>query len=226
MSSIRTSYSEEEYQGYLIFDEKRKRKRKVSSFYLSILDGVYRLANAARESEMVRPEAIMLSFALTDQYQDYPISKITSRLSDKFRKVGRGRKKASTFRLRYLWVRENKYLSPKDPEYESSLTPQEKAVYSSAYNDGVPTPYPHYHMILILDGHKATWSAVRVVMQRLVNKGIVRPGFHFSENGETLKKEMQLLTHEGFSDYMYRGSYLAKTDTKDVSDTRLWSMSQ
>lgn len=225
MISTRTICSDEEYEGYLIFDEKRKRRRKVSGFYLSILEGVHRLAKEACNSELIRPEAIMLSFALTDEYRDYPISKITARLSDRFRKVGKGRKKASTFRLRYLWVRENKYLSPQDPEYASSLNSEEKAVYSSAYNDGAPIPYPHYHFVLILDGHKATWSAVRIVMQRLVKKGIVRSGFHFSENGQTKKKEIPLSAGE-LGDYMYRASYLAKIDTKDVSSNRVWSMSQ
>lgn len=98
-------------------------------------------------------------------------------------------------------------------------------MFLSANNDGCPLPYLHYHLILIIDGHKATWSAVRVIMQQLVDEGIVRPGFHFSENARTKKKEMPLSAGE-LGDYMYRASYLAKTDTKNLADKRLWSMSQ
>ena len=226
MGSVRKIYSGYEFKGYKILDQARIQKNKVTAFYKSILDGIYRLAVDAINSNMVRPEAVMLSFAFTDEFSDYEISDVIDRLRDKFRKVGVNRKKASVFRLRYLWVRETKYLIPSDPEYEQSLTKDEKAVFRSAYQDGCPLPYPHYHMLLVLDGHKATWSAVRKVMQSYVDEGVVRPGFHFSENWQSKKKEMPLISESELGDYMYRASYLAKIDTKDVSSNRFWSMSQ
>ncbi len=226
MGSLRKVYSGTEYKGFVLLDKVRLQKGKVTAFYESILDGVYRLAVDSINSEMVRPEAVMLSFAFTDDFFDYQISDLVARLRDKFRKVGKGRKKASVFKLRYLWVIETKYLTPSDPEYEVSLTRSEKAVFRSAFQDGCPLPYPHYHMVLILDGHKATWSAVRKLMQQYVDEGVVRPGFHFSENWQSKKKEMPLISESELGDYMYRASYLAKTDTKDVSSNRFWSMSQ
>jgi hypothetical protein len=226
MGSLRVIYSGAEYEGCVLLDKVRIEKGKVTAFYKSILDGVYRLAIDSINSEMVRPEAIMLSFAFTEGFIDYEISDLVARFRDKFRKVGKGRKKASTFKLRYLWVRETKYLTPSDPEYEVSLTRSERAVFRSALQDGCPLPYPHYHMMLILDGHKATWNAVRKVMQQYVEAGVVRPGFHFSENWQSKKKEMPLISESELSDYMYRASYLAKIDTKDLTQSRFWSMSQ
>lgn len=226
MGELRKCYSGYEYRGYLILDETRRAKRKITGFYESILSGIYRLAIGALSSAMVRPEAIMLSFAFTEGFVDYPISGVISRLRDGFRKRGRNRKKASTFKLRYLWVRETKYLISSDPEYEQSLTQDERKVFHAAYQDGCPLPYEHYHLILVLDGHKATWSAVRKVMQQYVAEGVLRSGFHFSENWQSKKKEMPLNSEDGFRDFMYRASYLAKTDTKDVSSKRFWSMSQ
>lgn len=126
MGSLRTIYSGYEYKGCVIFDEGREQRKKVTGFYEPILDGIYQLAIGAINSKFVRPQALMLSFAFTEEHADYSISKLLSRLRDKFRRVGRGRKRASTFRLRYLWVRETKYLTPRDPEYEASLTKDEK----------------------------------------------------------------------------------------------------
>lgn len=226
MGSLRTVYLGAEYNGYVLLDQVRIEKGKVTGFYKPILDGVYRLAVDSINSEMVRPEAVMLSFAFTDDFIDYQISELVARLRDKFRKVGKGRKKASVFKLRYLWVRETKYLTPSDPEYEESLTRGEKAVFHSAFDDGCPLPYEHYHVLCVIDGHKATWSAVRKVMQQYVDEGVVRPGFHFSENWQSKKKEMPLISESELGDYMYRASYLAKIDTKDVSNNRFWSMSQ
>ncbi|MGM8228711.1 hypothetical protein ACSV5M_19180 [Cellvibrio sp. ARAG 10.3] len=208
-------------------DEGRMRKGKVSSFYLPILEGIHRLGVSARDGRMVQPEAIMLSFAFTEGFEDFPISTVMDRIRDTFRKVRKSsRKKASTFKVKYLWVKETKYLTPSDPEYEGSLSKDEKLRYLSAASDDCPVPYPHYHMILILDGHKGTWSAVRLVMQRLVEQGVVRPGFHFSENNVTGGRTIDLRAEDGFQDYMYRASYLAKTDTKEFDNKRLWSMSQ
>lgn len=226
MGQVRKVYSGNEYMGCLINDDARVKKKKVTGFYLPILDGVYRLGVGAINSEFVRPEALMLSFAFTDEASDFQITDLISRLRDKFRKAGKGRKKANTFKLRYLWVRETKYLVPSDPEYEESLTRDERAVFSVAYDDGSPLPYEHYHLILILDGHKATWCGVKMVMQQYVSEGIVRVGFHFSENRHSKKKEMPLKSECDLGDYMYRASYLAKTDTKDVTNKRFWAMSQ
>lgn len=207
-------------------DDKRRGKGKVSGFYLPILKGIHGLGVKARNGGMVRPTAITLSFAFTDEYLDYPISGVIDRIRVTFIREKKGRKRASTFKLKYLWVRETKYLTPKDPEFESSLSRMEKEAYLASISDGCPLPYPHYHMVLMLDAHKGSWRAVQVVMRRLVEEGIVRAGFHFSENNNSRKKEVYLKNDEGFRDYMYRASYLAKTDTKDLTEKRLWSMSQ
>ena len=219
-------YCKDEYENYQIMDEGRRRKGKVTSFYLPILDGIHTLGLGARNGRMVRPEAVMLSFAFTEENEAFPISTVINRIRDKFRKVRKARKKASTFRVEYLWVRETKYLIPSDPEYEASLSKDERLRYLSAASDNCPIPYPHYHLILILDGHKGSWRAVQVVMRKLVEQGIVRPGFHFSENNETKHKAIDLRTEDGFRAYFYRASYLAKTDTKECGSGRLWSMSQ
>ena len=226
MGKKRSVYSGSEYKGFVVLDEPRIKKGKVTAFYAPILDGVHSLGVAAVEGKMVRPSAVMLSFAFTDAFADYDITAVVDRIRHTFRKVRKRRKKASTFKVGYLWVRETKYLTPSDPEFIESLSASEKRVYRSSMQDDCPIPYPHYHMILILDSHKGGWLAVKLVMQRLVNEGIVRAGFHFSENNNSKKKELDLRLEPEFSDYIYRGSYLAKTDTKDLSQKRLWSMSQ
>lgn len=234
----RKKFKGKQYMGYSVMDDKRERKGKVTEFYEPILKGVLQLGDDAVKSKMVRPVALMLSFAFREDFSDYPITNVIDRIRDTFRKVKVGRakddgvrrvgsrKRENTFNFKFLWVRETKYLTPRDPEFEASLSVEEQKIALTSVNDEAPIPYPHYHLILVLDDHKGSWCAVKMVMDRLVSEGIVRRGFHFSESNKSKEKTIKLRDEKEFNDYMYRASYLAKTDTKEMNGQRIWSKSR
>lgn len=204
-------------------DDKRRSKGKVTGFYEPILERLYKLGMDAID-DYSRPTAIMLTFSLEESFVDYPISAVIDRLRDKLRKAGKNRKKANTFKLKYLWCHELKFVTVKDPEFQR-LSKSVRSTVLNSISDDCPIPYPHYHIILFMDAKKATYKSIQVAMDKLVSEGIVRPEFHISKNNTTKIREMILSSPEGFAEYFYRAAYLAKSDTKDPSSARFWASS-
>jgi hypothetical protein len=238
MGERRKIYDKDSYNGFTIMDEARRKRGKVTEFYEQMLKALMKLANYGKDgSKFQRPAGVMLSFAFTDAYLDYPISGVMSKIwhtfsksklpkfSDKETHVRYGRQPLSTFKPESLWCREIKYLDEKSPEFKESLTDIEKDRYKQANIDGCPTPYEHYHVVIVLDDKFGSWRAIKVVMDRLVENGVVRAGYHFSENNDTNKKTLDLKNEKEFEEFIYRSSYVCKTDTKEVTDRKFWSMS-
>jgi hypothetical protein len=238
MGERRQVYRNDSYEGYRIMDDARRNRGKVTEFYEPMLKGLVKLANYGKDgSKFQRPAGVMLSFAFTDPYLDYPISGVMRNIWHTFSKsklpkhadegteVRKGRQPLSTFKPEYLWCREVKYLDEQSPEFKESLTEFERERYEQANMDGCPIPYEHYHVVIVLDDKFGRWRAIKVVMDRLVDKGVVRAGFHFSENNKTKKKTLDLKDKKEFEEFIYRNSYLCKTDTKEISDKKFWSMS-
>ena len=220
-------------------DDKRRRRGKVTSFYRSMLDGLFKLISYARDgSGFVRPVGLMLSFAFTDEFQSYPISKVMAKIWSSFSKsklpkfdrsgnrLRHGRSEVNTFKPEYLWCKETKYLDAKSSEFRESLTREEQEWHLRANQDECPIPYPHYHVAMILDDKKGCWQSIKHVLDGLVEVGIIRKGFHFSENNTTGVKTLSLKDDAGFEQFFYRAAYLAKSDTKELTDNRFWSMTQ
>lgn len=238
MGQKRYVYAKDTYKGVVIMDQKRKKKGKVTGFYKSMLDGLFKLGYYARDgSGYQRPIGLMLSFAFTEDSFDYPISKVMTKIWNAFSKsrlpkfdndgkrLRHGREPESTFKPEYMWCREIKYLDQKSPEFNKSLSKVEQEYYTSAELDGCPIPYVHFHVLIALDDKFGSWASIKTVMDRLVKAGIVRAGFHFSENNKTKEKVLKLDNEKEFQEYIYRGAYICKTVTKEVTDTKFWSMS-
>jgi len=194
MSNTRSIYRMDMFKGEVIMDDKRRKRGKVTGFYKSMLSGLFKIGEYAKHgSGFVRPTAITLTFAFTEESSDYPISKVMTKIWNTFcksrlptfdddgKKVQQGRTPANCFKPLYLWCRETKYLDAKSPELDS-LTPAEREQYLQANRDKCPIPYDHVHVTLILDDAKGSWLAVNNVLAGLVKTGVVRRGFHFSQN--------------------------------------------
>jgi len=219
-------------------DDRRRKRGKVTGFYKSMLDGLFKLGEYARDgSRMVRPTAVTLTFAFTEESLSYPISKVTTKIWNAFsksrlpafdddgNKIKQGRAPSNCFKPLYLWVKETKYLDADSPELDS-LTPAERQQHLQANRDECPIPYPHVHSVWVLDDAKGSWLAVKNVMDGLVAAGVVRKGFHFSQENKTRRKTLDLKNDEDYSQFIYRNSYLCKVDTKEPTYERMWSMSQ
>lgn len=238
MSNTRGLYRKDTYKGEVIMDDKRRKRGKVTGFYKSMLDGLFKMGEYAKHgSGFVRPTAVTLSFAFTEESSDYPISKVMIKIWNTFsksrlptfdddgKKVQHGRTPANCFKPLYLWCRETKYLDAKSPELDS-LTPAEREQHLQANRDECPRPYDHVHVLLILDDAKGSWLAVKNVMDSLVETGVVRRGFHFSKESQTKRMTLDLKDDDDYSQFIYRGAYLAKVDTKNPSGERMWSFSR
>lgn len=132
MSSARGLYLKDTFKDEVIMDDKRRKKGKVTGFYKSMLDGLFKLGEYARNgSGFIRPTAVTLTFAFTEVSKDYPISKVMTKIWNAFsksrlptfdddgNKVKQGRSPANCFKPLYLWCRETKYLDIASPELES-----------------------------------------------------------------------------------------------------------
>lgn len=106
------------------------------------------------------------------------------------------------------------------------LTSTERQEHLQASRDECPIPYDHVHVLLILDDAKGSWLAVKNVMDGLVETGVVRSGFHFSQENGTKRKTLDLKDDEDYSQFIYRNAYLCKVDSKEQTGERMWAISQ
>src|SRR4051812_40696692 len=135
MGEKRRIYTKDTFNGVVIMDQKRRRKGKVTGFYKSMLDGLFKLSSYAKAgSGYQRPVGLMLTFAFTEESSDYPISKVMTKIWNAFSKsrlakfdrdgkrLRHGRKTESTFKPEYMWCSEVKYLDQESPEFYVSLS--------------------------------------------------------------------------------------------------------
>lgn len=237
MERVRKLYTKDTYNGFVIMDKARRERGKVTNFYKSMLDGLFRLAYFTRDSSgYSRPVGLMFSFAFTDESLNYPINKVMTKIWNAYSKsrlpryegivkVRQGRKPESTFKPEYMWCREVKYLDLESGEFYESLTKFEQERYRLADLDGCPIPYEHYHVVIVVDDKFGSWLSIKTVLDRLVDAGVIRAGFHFSQNNVTKNKVLDLKDEEDFQEFIYRSAYICKTDTKNFADKRFWAMS-